>query len=258
MSQSEKAAYFRALKAAGVNFPKHYREYTTEELKEAYGTLRESQPDYPSIPAAEPEEESPPLFELEPEPTPDPDLDEAAASFFGLQRPAPPVKAADPNELAGQRQNAEQLLEEPIRTDEMGRVWFQEEIKKPAYPKPRGRRVLTVNDPGVTTQTIKRGDYIESFEVAGTEQGRTSEIKITLPAFQVGVYKDPRFPFKVHTYNGQEGFDLFDVRDYFGGAEMVPAGIKRIYIANDLCYDIRTTVRAINDEYRQLQLQGKA
>jgi hypothetical protein len=167
-----------------------------------------------------------------------------------------PKRAADPNELAGQRQNSK-AEDEPIRVDDAGRLWFQEEIRKPSYPKARGRRVMTYTDPGVTTQTVKNGDFIESFEVAGTEVGRTSEVKITLPSYQVGIYKDPRFPFRVHTYNGIEGFDLFEVADYYGGRELVPAEVKRIYVENVLCYDIRTTVRAINDEYRQLQLTGK-
>jgi len=260
MSQSEKAAYFQALKKSGVDFPKHYREYTTEELKDAYERLVEADPTAVRIPAEQPADAQQPLFEMTPadvgEPE-DPELDAAASSFFGLQKPAPTAKR-DPAELAGQRQNSK-AEDEPIRVDpETGRVWYQEEIAKPAYPKPRGRRVLTYADPGTKTQTIQRGDYIESFEVAGDEVGRTAEVKITLPAYQVGIYKDPRFPFKVHTYNGIEGFDLFDVRDYYGGGELVPPEVKRIYVANVLCYDIRTTVRAINDEYRQLQLQGKA
>ena len=33
MSQSEKAAYYGALKEAGVPFGKPYRDYTTKELK---------------------------------------------------------------------------------------------------------------------------------------------------------------------------------------------------------------------------------
>lgn len=275
MSQQEKAAYFQALKKAGVEFDRHYRTYTTEELQAAYAKLMEGTGEPPHLPPVEqpksqPEQnpvagELPPqsehgLFSMDADPEPpaeDPDLDAAASSFFGLQRPAPPERAADPREMPGQRQNS-QDEDEPIRTDPVtGRVWYQEEVAKPAYPKPRGRRVLTFADPGVKTQTIKRGDYIESFEVAGDEVGRTSEVKITLPSYQVGIYKDPRFPFKVHTYNGVEGFDLANVRDYYGGAELVPPEVKRVYVANVLCYDIRTTVRAINDEYRQLVLQKK-
>lgn len=275
MSQSEKAGYFRALKAAGVDFEKHYREYTTEELKKNYDALVDRGV---ITPAAEPAPSEHPQ---------NPDLDLPDSSFFGVppidagesdvmpthaplpgvaveqhaplpQPPSRPVPLAerDPREMAGQRQNS-QPEDEPIRVDEFGRLWYQEEIKKPAMPKPRGRRVLQYMDTGTKTQTFKSGDYTESFEVAGDETPRVSEVKITLPSYQVGIYKDPRFPFKVHTYNGIEGFDLFNVQEYYGGAELVPAGIKRMYVENVLCYDIRTTVRAIQDEYRALQLAGK-
>ena len=37
---------------------------------------------------------------------------------------------------------------------------------------------------------------------------------------------------------------------------MVPDEIKRTYVGNDLCYDIRTTIRAIQAAYRRLQLNG--
>ena len=36
MSQSEKSAYYAALKESGVSFDKHYRDYTTVELKKMY------------------------------------------------------------------------------------------------------------------------------------------------------------------------------------------------------------------------------
>ena len=36
MSQSEKSAYYAALKEGGVTFAKHYRDYTTSELKKMY------------------------------------------------------------------------------------------------------------------------------------------------------------------------------------------------------------------------------
>jgi hypothetical protein len=37
----------------------------------------------------------------------------------------------------------------------------------------------------------------------------------------------------------------------------VPEECKRVYIENDLCYDIRTVIRAISNEHRQLQLMGR-
>lgn len=159
--------------------------------------------------------------------------------------------------MAGVRQNSKEN-DEPIRTDEQGRVWYQEEVLKPAFPKPRGRRVLKYMEAGVREQTVKNGDYTETFEVSGDPANAVqAEVKITLPSYQVGIYKDPRFPFKVVTYNGNEGFDLDDVQLFYGGAELVPNGVKRKYVENVLCYDIRSTVRAINEEYRQQQLAGK-
>lgn len=158
--------------------------------------------------------------------------------------------------MAGERLNT-QTADEVIRVDKEGREWYQEEILKPASPKPRGRRVLTYVDKGFEEKQIKVGDYIETFEVSGEGPGRTAEVKVTLPSYQVGIFKDKRFPFKVHTYNGLQGFDLFEVQDYWGGAELVPGDVKRVYVSNVLCYDIRTVVRAIEAEYRQLQLLGR-
>lgn len=262
MSQTVKAAYFNALKTAGIKFDKHYREYSTQELKDAYLKLTggpelevpdEEPPDLPPLP------EQPAATGEAPPP----------GSFFGLDEPEPEpapqepprapvaVRPADPNEMAGQRQNS-QGLDEPIRIDpETGREWYQEEVLKPAYPKPRGRRVLTYMESGVQEQQTRAGQFTETFEVAGDGPARVAEVKITLPSYQVGIYKDPRFPFKIHTYNQVEGFDLFEVREYYGGAELVPASCKLMYVENVLCYDIRSVVRSIEAEFRQLQLTGK-
>jgi hypothetical protein len=158
--------------------------------------------------------------------------------------------------MPGQRLNTK-AEDEPIRVDEQGRIWYQEEVRKPAYPKPRGRRVLKYLDSGVKTETVQNGEYVETFEVAGVGEARPAEIKITLPSYQVGIYKDPRFPFKIHTYDGRSGFDLFEVQKYYGGSELVPPSIKRVYIENDLCYEIRSTIQTIQAEHRQLQLTGR-
>lgn len=245
MSQTEKAGYYKTLKDAGVQFTKHYREYSTDELKRAVDKLHEG--------ARAQQEE--------------PEHDPSAAAAMGLpteERPArmptqarsAPRAERNPAEMPGQRLNKQSELD-PIRTDDKGRVWYQEEVQKPSTPRPRGRRILKYMDTGTREETVQNGQYVETFEVAGDMPSRPSEVKITLPSYQVGIYKDPRFPFKIHTYGGREGFDLFEVQDYYGGAELVPAEIKRIYVENVLCYDIRTVVRAIQTEFRQLQLQGK-
>jgi hypothetical protein len=234
MSQQEKAHYYRILQEAGVAFDKHYREYTTEELKAAAAPLieaaqAEAAPDQPEL---------------------------APAEFFGLQPPAP-VAAKDPNEMAGARLNNKDA-DQPIRTDpETGRVWFQEEVLKPAFPKARGRRVLKYQEPGVKEVQVTNGQYTETFEIAGEGPTREAEVKITLPSYQVGIYSDPRYPFKVICYNGNEGFELFEVQEYYGGAELVPEEVKRKYVENVLCYDMRTVIRAIETEYRAGVLAGK-
>lgn len=257
MSQSEKSALYQALKAAGVTFDRHYREYSVAGLQQVYDTLASRgvklQPLNGEAPA--------------PEQTPQEGELAEAAAFFGMpaqeppqppqrpQRPQPPVKEADPNELPGQRLNSKDELE-PIRTDEQGRIWFQEEVRKPAYAKPRGRRVLDYKDPGAKEVTVHDGQYTETFEVAGDPaNARPAQVKITLPSFQVGIYKDPRFPFRVITYNGSNGFHRDDVIEFYGGAELVPPSVKRVYVENVLCWDIRSVIAAIQTEYRERVLR---
>lgn len=246
MSQSEKSSYWKALKEAGVQFDRHYREYTTEELKHSYETLQaattqEPAPEPAPAPAA-------PRGNMPPKAPRHMPRDE------GPQNPIP-RRQADPNELPGQRLNSKEQ-DEPIRIDEQGLVWYQEEVRKPASPKPRGRRVLKYMDPGVRRDAVTTGEYTETFEVAGGAQV-PSEVKITLPSYQVGIYKDPRLPFKIHIYNGNRGFNRHEVEKYYGGRDLVPEEVKSLYVENVLCYDIRSTVRAIESEYRRLQLQGK-
>lgn len=258
MSQSEKSQLFQALKSAGVEFSQHYRHYTVEQLQKKHDELVAAGLISNGAPPPEPE----------PGPVPTAGEEGEAAAFFGYSEPdapAPvpsaPVAEKDPHEFPGQRLNT-QDPDEPIRVEvndqgEVTRYWFQEEVRKPAGAMPRGRRVLQYTDTGTETKTVKLEDgTTESFEVAG-RQSRTSEVKITLPSFQVGIYRDPRFPFRVFTYGGVNGFDLFEVQEFYGGPELVPSTIKRMYVSHQLCYDIRTTVQAIEAEARQLALQGR-
>ena len=255
MSQSDKAAYYQALKAAGVPFTKHYREYSTQELAEAYTRLRaEAQTPEPAL-APPPPAPAPPQYAPPPKSQPIPQ--QIPQHLLRPPQPKAPVAQRDPNEMAGQRLNvADEMV--VIRVDpETGFEWYQEEVQKPAYPKARGRRVLTYTETGTKTVEAKSGDYTETFEVAGDDPGRTAQVKITLPSYQVGIYKDRRFPFKVYTYNSNQGFDLFEVQNYYGGAVLVPPEIKRKYVENVLCYDMESTIRAIQTEFRHLQLTGK-
>lgn len=238
---NRKSELYNQLKSQGWVPEKHYRQYSAEELTVLLGQRPAPQADPEPAPASDPL----------------PDLELPPQDFFGTQPPAPPLQnRPDPDEMAGQRLNTKEL-EEVIRVDEHGRQWLQEEVRKPAYPKPRGRRVLQYQETGTQQQTVHNGEYVETFEVAGKGAPRASEIKITLPSYQVGIYKDPRFPFKVITYNSRDGFDLMDVQQYYGGSEMVPPRCKRIYIENVLCYDVRSVIQAINEEYRHMQLTGR-
>lgn len=250
MPATRKPELYQLRKATGEPLTTDYARYTTQLLEAELTALgvdiaASLQPE--PIPA--------------PQPQPQAEKVDVGAMFAALDEPAPaparaPVSGPDPNEMPGQRLNV-QGEDEPIRVDEQGRIWYQEEVRKPAYPKPRGRRVLKYLDSGVKTETVQNGEYIETFEVAGVGEARPAEIKITLPSYQVGIYKDPRFPFKIHTYDGRSGFDLFEVQRYWGGSELIPAGVKRVYIENDLCYEIRSVVLAIQTEHRQLQLTGR-
>lgn len=239
MSQAEKSAYYRELKEAGVAFSRPYREYTTDELRAAVRKLRAQKPKpEPETPTEAGEPKSAPKEALKPAPK---------------TQPAMPRTSTPREQFAAER--AYQTNEEqPLRTDpETKFIWYREEVQKPAFPKPRARRKLTYVDPGVKVQTAVADKFLESFEVAGNES-RTGEVRITMPSYQVGVYKDPRYPFKIHVYNGTKGFDLFDVQKFYGGADLVPTSIKRMYVENDLCYDIRSVIRSIQSEFRDQQL----
>lgn len=225
MATPTRSDYYRALKDAGVEFEKHFREYSTDELRELFL-------DYSSGEDLVPEPE-----EKETLPARRHDAPEALKGSAGLKA----LEADD---------------EEVLRVDEAGRQWLQEEVRKPAYPKPRGRRVIQYFDSGSKSVTHKDGEYTETFEVPGDER-IARQVKITLPSFQVGIYRDPRFPFKIICYNSNEGFDYHEVNEFYGGRELVPATVKRKYVQNRLAYDIRTVISAIEEEHRRLVLTGQ-
>lgn len=248
MNANPKPELYRQLKEAGLPLSRTYAQYTVEQLR--------SELDAEGMAFTETEEPAPAgFFGLE---SPEPEESRPAETPEEVWAPEPKVRTgqADPEELPGQRLNTHRP-DDVIRVDEQGRFWHQEEVRKPAYPKPRGRRVLKYMDTGVRKETVRQGEYVETFEVAGNEASRPAEVKITLPSYQVGIYSDKRFPFKIHCYDGREGFDLQDVEQYFGGSPLVPDTCKRIYIENELCYEIRSVIRTIQTEHRHLQLTGK-
>ena len=293
-----RAILFRALKEAGVEFDRHYRTYTAEELQTAYDTMVEAgvldplEEGWDDAPEDEPDERPAPqqtepfqpgpltsgsIF-AQPQPRSSDGLDDLRAEINTLKalllktggteqvqvhqdalpaEPKPRPAGPDPTQHAGVTLNTH--AGEPIRVDEQGRTWYQNEVPKPAYPKPRGRRVLRDMDPGVVEETIKVGDYIETFEIPGDPRNaRPMETKVTLPSYQTGIFKEPGMPFRIHTYNGARGFDYDDVNAFFSHPDLVPSDIKRVYVSSDLCYDISTTIRAIENEYRERVLRKEA
>ena len=141
----------------------------------------------------------------------------------------------------------------PLRVDLQGRIWFRDDVPKPAIPRARMTRKTRYTDSGVKEERTYHDDgrIDEIYEVAG-EESRELTVTTTLPSYQVGRYKDSRFPFMIHVYNQQQGFDYSDVIEYYGGRELVPGTIKTVYIGNMLCFHISSTVQTIENSYSQL------
>ena len=270
-----KADLWWELKHAGITGEKKFVEYTQAELQQIVDMIR-AEPGYVAPPPrpqsgkkmgrprkarpAEPQLSERQVTMSYDQPKTEPEQDQLQYDFapdIGAQEgpQASPMQQVPRDRYAAERAYQPNEGETPIRTDEAGRVWFREEVRKPATPQPRARRRITYIDTGVKKETVVDGRFIETVEVAG-DRRTTEMVKITMPSYQVGVYADPRFPFKVHTYNNNRGFDLFDVQSFYGGADLVPTDILRVYVGNDLCYDIRSTIRSIQAEYRAQQLRG--
>ena len=144
----------------------------------------------------------------------------------------------------------------PIRTDERGRVIYQEEITKSSLARPRGYRVFREIGTGVKTVTINSEDgYTETIEVPDGSR-KPLEVKVGIPTWQVGIYKDPQLPFKILEYRSKRGFMREEVEEFFGGPDVLPEGLEPTYVGNKLAYPIRETVVAIQREYNQLQKRG--
>ena len=279
MSTNERAWYYRALKNQGYVFDKPFVSWTTAELKK----LWEEHGDTPLPPEPEPVEEAAPTL---PPRQPNAEMEELrsdmaqlaatvrelvalqtqqqqqtapAAPILGETQPLPtppPPGFLDPNEHAGLTLNTH-AEDEVLEVDEFGNEWYRREVAKPGFPKPRGRRVYKYADAGTSKERIDVGDgYYEEFEISGSpKNARPSEIHITLPSHQTGVYRSPNMPFRIHTYQGVRGFNMQDVDAFYGGRDLVPSSIKRMYVSMDMCYDIRTTIRTIEDEYSERVLK---
>lgn len=258
MSQAEKAALYHELQDAGVEFNRHYRDYTEAELRDMVTQIRTGDPEIVQTwaPEANPvditallEQNARLAAALEATRTGQPVVPKT-----DKEQPATGGPIIDRDQHAGMRLNTKGE-DEPIRTDENGIIWYQDEIVKSAFPKPRARRVLDYTETGSKTVSVRNGEYTESFEMPGEER-RAAQVKITLPPSQVGIYRDPNLPFRIHTYQGTRVYDLFEVENYYGGADLVPAGVKRSYAGTALGYDISTVNREIESEARRLGVLG--
>ncbi|QIN93926.1 hypothetical protein HWD16_gp43 [Microbacterium phage Arete] len=233
MTQAERKAAWDRLIELGWVPNKHYRDYNQADLE-----LRLQQMSAAGI--------TPESVER-PDGAPDP-------SEIRFQADVDHLRETPPDTVPGLRLNTHGD-EKPLRIDDDGKVWYRDEITKASYPKERGKRVIEYIDPGVRTQVIRdsNGSIVESFEMPG-DQHRVSQAKISLPAYQVGLYRDPALLgefFRIHVYQERRGFDLFDVEKYFGGKHQIPSVCKRIYVDTVLCYDIDSVIQAIQDEYRE-------
>lgn len=239
MTQAERKAAWDRLIELGWVPNKHYRDYSQADLE-----LRLQQMSAAGI--------TPESVER-PDGAPDP-------SEIRFQADVDHLRETPPDTVPGLRLNTHGD-EKPLRIDDDGKVWYRDEITKASYPKERGKRIIEYVDPGVKTQVIRdsNGSIVESFEMPG-DQHRVSQAKISLPAYQVGLYRDPALLgefFRIHVYQERRGFDLFDVEKYFGGKHQIPSVCKRIYVDTVLCYDIDSVIQAIQDEYREKLKNGE-
>ena len=187
-------------------------------------------------------------------------VDELANIHRGLLRDAEARTG-----VAGREKDADEVPTQrrtdgmaPIRADATGRVWYQEEIQKSTLAKPRGYRIYREIGTGVKEVTIDAGEgYTETIEVPDGS-AKPLEVKVGIPTWQVGIYRDPQFPFRIVEYRSARGFFRDDVEEFFGGPDVLPENVSTIYVGNLLCYPIREVVVAINREYNMLQRKGSA
>ena len=239
MTQAQRKELWDELKSAGTTFSRHYRDYSVSELEGMVAQLRR-----PTQSPLSPNSEG----EI-------PDQNE-----IHFQADLDNLREQTPDTIPGLRTNThgDQV---PLRIDETGKIWYQDEIVKSAFPKERGKRILDYVDPGVRTVHIRdtNGSIVESFEMPG-DQKKVSQARISLPAYQIGLYRDPALLgefFKIHVYREKRVFDLFDVQKYFGGPRMVPQTCKREYTDTVLGYEIESVLQAIQDEYREKLKNGE-
>lgn len=235
MTQTERKALWDELIAEGWAPLKHYREYSVSELIALLDSMRKARTASKGDPIADGIE-------------------------YRMQADLDSLRETPADTVPGLRTNTHGD-DKPLRIDADGKIWYRDFIPKPGYAKERGKRHLTYSDPGVKTVHVRdaNGSIVESFEMPG-DQRRESRATIALPAYQIGLYRDPALLgefFKIHVYNEARVFDIFDVERYFGGKHMIPRTCKRAYADTMLGYEIDSVLQAIEDEYRDKVLKGE-
>jgi len=271
MTQGTKSEYWQALKAAGYLFDRKYVQYTTDELAEIardfIGPEEVFEPREFAVPDEAAWTEVPPLINEREPSSAIPDLPEPGLPRWVTAPPSIPglkptfnlaaIPLSDEKLVTVPGETRVTHLEgEPIRRDSKGRVWLQDEFMKPDTAKPRGRRKKSYTDTGTIKKSFRGADgYTEEIEFPGSKS-TVSEALVTLPSYQVGTYYHPNYEFKIHTYGGKEGFDRLDILRFYGGQEQVPSTCKPMYISTVRCYDMASVVRAIREEFREIQLDA--
>lgn len=287
---SEKSELYNTLKEAGAPFEKKYVQYTVDELKElgqqmlsgeVGSSLTPAHPQPAPEPAQIPRVRTPQATPV-PQPIQPPERPRAVQPGLRVLTPKERLAALEqvimenarngmlhegkdfvwgdqeipvkdkPEDRAGLSYSVPDG--QPLRIDLQGRIWFRDEILKPAVPKPRMTRKKRYMETGVKKEEtfLPDGRLDEIYEVAG-ETRKELTVTTTLPSWQVGKYKDPRFPFAIHVYNGIRGFDHLEIVIYFGGLNLVPKSIRTIYVGNQLCYDITSARETIQDQFNALR-----
>ena len=191
MSAALKGFYWKQLKELGIEFELPYRNYTLAQLRDSYEALVKeglASPVDEDAARASYQAKAASQAPVEPQPQSQPTAPTAPTPASAV-----PVSSQSVHEHAAERAYSAGYDEEPVRIDPVTKfVWFREEVRKPAAPRPRARRKLTYVDPGTKTMEVSDGRYVETVEVSG-QQRNTGEVRITMPSYQVGVYLDPKF-----------------------------------------------------------------
>ena len=134
MTQQERKALWDSAVELGYTPQKHYREHSVDELRELVRQLSPA----PTRETVPPTAENASLGDI---------FAQAQADFL---REVPPETEAGRNVPA----DGETI----IRIDADGKQWIMDEVRKPSFPKPRGRIIREYIDPGVKTVEVTDND----------------------------------------------------------------------------------------------------